>query len=505
MMRHVVVAGWGQVTQPKELEGAPRGPLGLMTRASVRAGQTAGSEEVLRHLDGIMVVRIVSRHCPDAAGQLAHRLHASPRLLQVSGIGGHSPQTLVNIAAGMIARGELDSVLVAGAEAYVPRGENPECVDSALFRGVPPDYAGDDLVGVTPLEKAHGIEHPMQGFPLFETALWAASGLDLRSYLKRIGTMWSGFNREAAQHPHAWSKVVRTPEDIITPSKANRPIAFPYGKFMNAFVTVDQGAAVILMSEDMAGRLERTERRTVYFLGGGYAEDRQRFLIEKSDFTVSPPLGAAVNKALARSRMRLEDLDCFDLYSCFPSAVTIGKKMIGISDDDTRPLTLTGGLGFFGGPGNNYNLHAIATLAEKIAGGERDTGLVTALGWFMHKHAAGVYGAFPQKGRFQAGDVEDSNSGPVGDEPVPVRSGVNGVGVIETYTVVYNRDRTHSYAVIYGRTPDGCRFIARAPALPEVFNLLTSRNQVGRRVSIRYDASGGLNIAWFDDAGRGPH
>jgi acetyl-CoA C-acetyltransferase len=195
--------------------------------------------------------------------------------------------------------------------------------------------------------------------------------------------------------------------------------------------------------------------------------------------------------------MKLDDIDCFDLYSCFPSAVSIAKKMIGIGDEDPRPLTLTGGLGFFGGPGNNYNLHAVATLAEMIATGEKRNGLVTALGWFMHKHAAGIYGAGPPKGPFQWGDKEDHNAGPVGDAPVPIQSEVNDTGVIETYTVIYGRDQAPSYAVIYGKTGDGCRFIARTPDHPDIFNRLTCQNQVGQKVSVRYHASSGLNIATF--------
>ena len=498
MKRNVVVAGWGQITQPKKLDGNAFGPIGLMTQASLRAERAMGREGALANLDGIMVVRIVSRHCPDSVGQLAHRIHAAPWLTQVSSIGGNSPQTLINIAAGMIARNELDSVLVAGAEAYVQRDGDSEPPESALFRGVPEDYSRDDLIGATPLERAHGIEHPMQGFPLFETALWAASGLGLRSYLMKVAAMWSGFSRTAAMNSHAWSGNIRTPEEIVTPSSLNRPIAFPYGKFMNLFVTVDQGAAVILMAEEIAEKYARKERRTVYFLGGGYAEDRQRFLIEKSDFTSSPPLKAAVDKALGRSGMRIENIDCFDFYSCFPCAVSIAKKMIGIADNDPRSLTLTGGLGFFGGPGNNYNLHAVATLAEKIAGGEKRNGLVTALGWFMHKHAAGVYGGAPPEGGFQPGDIEDNDEGPVGDEPVRIKTEVyNEAGIIETYTVIYNRDMTPAYAVVYGRTRDGFRFIARTPNHYGIFNRLTSENQVGKKVEIRFDPSMGLNIASF--------
>lgn len=495
MERKVVVAGWGQITQPKKINGPAQDVMGLMTLASTRAAEMTASKKVLTNLDGIMVVRTLSRNCPSPAAQLAQKLGAAPKFTHVSGIGGNSPQTLINIAAGMIARNELETVLIAGAEAYIQRDKNPKRVESALFRGISKDYSGNDLIGSTPLENAHGIEHPMQGFPLFETALWAESGMDRHPYLMGIGRMWSAFSKVAADHPYAWSKTVKTPEEIITPTPANRPVAFPYTKYMNSFVTVDQGAAVILMSEEAAGKYRQKNRQTVYFLGGGYAEDRQRFMIEKSDFTASPPLAAAVEKALTRSCMPLEHLDCFDLYSCFPCAVSIAKKMIGITDDDPRPLTLTGGLGFFGGPGNNYNLHGVATLAEKISTGEKSNGLATALGWFMHKHAAGVYGSTPLAGKFKDHDIRDQKDGLAGNGPVKIKDQVTGIGTIETYTLVYSLDREPSYAVLYGKTADNYRFIAQTQKHPDTFNYLTQENRVGQKVALKFDPSRNMNIA----------
>ena len=495
MERKVVVAGWGQITQPKELNQTAQDPMGLMTQASNRAAEMMVSKKVLTYLDGIMVVRTLSHHYTSPAEQLAQKLGAKPKFTHVSGIGGNSPQTLINIAAGMVARNELDSVLIAGAEAYVQRNNTEKRVESALFRGIPKDYPGDDIIGSSSLENQHGIEHPMQGFPLFETALWAASGLDLQTYLIQIGKMWSKFSKTAANHPYAWSKTFRTPEEIITPGPTNRPVAFPYTKFMNSFVTVDQGAAIILMSEDTSKKYSQNNKQTVYFLGGGYAEDRQRFMIEKSDFTSCPPLKAAVEKALARSHMPLDNLDCFDLYSCFPCAVSIAKKMIGIADNDPRPLTLTGGLGFFGGPGNNYSLHGVATLAEKISIGEKSNGLITALGWFMHKHAAGVYGSEPSKGEIKDYDIKDQINCLAGDEPVIIKDQVNGHGTIETYTVIYAGNHEPSYVVLYGRTRDNFRFIARTQNHPDIFRLFTSKNMVGQKVNICFNPSKNNNIA----------
>ncbi len=495
MERKVVVAGWGQITQPKELNKTAKDPMGLMTDASLKASEIMTSKKILEDLDGIMVVRIVSRNYSSPAKQLAQNLKATPKFTHVSQIGGNSPQMLINMAAGMIARNELDSVLIAGAETYVQRDTNLTTVENALFKGVPKDYEGDDLKGSTSLENAHGIKHPMQGFPLFETALWAESGLDFQTYMMKIGTMWSEFSQVAAANPHAWSRTIKTPEEIITLSKNNRPVAFPYTKYMNSFVMVDQGAAIILMSEEKAKKYSSKEGQSVYFLGGGYAEDRQRFMIEKSDFTSSPPLKSAVEKALTRSCISLKNIDCFDLYSCFPSAVSIAKKMIKIEDNDPRPLTLTGGLGFFGGPGNNYSLHSVATLAQKISTGERSNGLITALGWFMHKHAAGIYGSTPSNGDLKNYDIIDQKESLVGDEPIKIRDQYNGRGIIETYTIIYTRDHEPSMAVIYGKTHDDFRFIARTQNSPDIISQLTTHNMVGQKVNITFDSSQNINIA----------
>ncbi|MFA5903921.1 MAG: hypothetical protein WC836_08275 [Desulfobacula sp.] len=501
MEQNVVVAGWGQVIQPKNLTTMPQDPMGLMREASLEAARMMGSEQILARLDGIMVVRTLSRHYPAPDKELANTLGATPKFTYVSGIGGNSPQTLINMAAGMIAGNKLDSVLVTGAETYVQRTLDTEKVESALFRGIPPDYPGDDRIGATPLENRHGMEHPMQGFPLFETALWANSGLDLDSYLMKIGRMWSSFSKTAAENPFAWTRDIKTPEDIITPGPFNRPIAFPYTKLMNSFVTVDQGASVILMSETAAKKYEMKNRRKVYFLGGGYAEDRQRFMIEKSDFTSSPPLQAAVEKALARASIPLEKLDCFDLYSCFPCAVSIAKKMIGIKDGDPRPLTLTGGLGFFGGPGNNYNLHAIATLAEKISRGEYSNGLVTALGWFMHKHAAGIYGSEPNPRKIKNDHIADQDDPLSGENPMTIKEEMNGTGIIETYTVIFNTDRSPSYALVYGKTNENNRFIAGTVDHPDIFKYLMQENRIGQKINVKFDPAKTMNIAEFSGVG----
>lgn len=500
MNRRIVLAGWGQVTQTKqETNEKLRDPIGLMAEASCKAFEMTGAFDVERNLDGVMVVKVMSRYYDAADRFLADRMSLSPRFSMTSGIGGNSPQSLINRAAGMISRGEMDSVLIAGAETYYPRDSSKQLEGNRLFQGFPSDYDGDDIIGATDSEERHGMSLPIHGFPLYETALWAESGLDLASYMKRIGEMWENFTRVGTTHPHSWSRIPRTVEEISTPSPSNRFIAFPYTKLMNPLVSVDMGAAILLMAEESSKHHCPRGKNTVWFLGGGYAEDRQRFLIEKSDFTSSLPLKAAVDKALLRSSLSLDDIDCFDIYSCFPSSVSIAKKMLNLKDSDPRNLTLTGGLGFFGGPGNNYSLHAVATLADAIESGRVRNGMITSLGWFMHKHAAGIYSSEPPGTENLAyHDLEDEKDCKVGNPPVDIVHKASGRGVIETYTVVHSRDGSPSYAIIYGKMENGLRFIAQNhPRQKDIFNLLESQNQVGTEVILEYDNTQEQNLATF--------
>ncbi|MEA3332457.1 MAG: hypothetical protein U9Q58_02545 [Pseudomonadota bacterium] len=494
MHKRIVVSGWGQITQRKEVTGTIQDPLEIMIRAASRAQEKSGID-FLKKIDGIMTVMTLSCYYPDAARQLAQKINATPRFIHTSGIGGESPQNLINIAAGMIARSELETVLIAGAETYYPRTKKPAKPENALFQGLPEDYQGNDSIGSTELEQRHGISQPVQGFPLFETALWAESGLELKNYLMRLGKLWSHNSRIAANHPNAWSKKRYAAKEIITKTPFNRMIAFPYTKLMNPFVTVDLGAAIVLMSEERSRKFRQKESRPVYFIGGGYARDRQRFLIEKSNFTSSPPLKAAVDKALQRSTLTLDEIEAFDLYSCFPCAVGIALKMLGLRQDDCRPFTVTGGLGFFGGPGNNYSLHAVATMVEMIAKGKINNGLVTALGWFMHKHAAGIYSATPTETDLKQHDLDDAKTPLTGSRPIAIAEEAIGIGYIETYTVIYKKNGAPDYTVIYGKTEKGLRFVANSDTDPETISALTTQNQVGKAVQVRYDEQKKRNLA----------
>ena len=97
-------------------------------------------------------------------------------------------------------------------------------------------------------------------------------------------------------------------------------------------------------------------------------------------------------------------MSAFDFYCCFPSAVEMAADAVGIALDDPRGLTVTGGLPYFGGPGNNYMTHGIATMAENLRG-TGGLGLCSSPGGFMTKHGVTVLGATPPPDGFRRGDT----------------------------------------------------------------------------------------------------
>ena len=488
MSNAIVVSGWGQVTQPREASPPFQDPLDMMEEAARRAGEEAG-RGALAAVDAVLVVRPQSRVLDAPEQALVGRLGLRPRITRLSGIGGQVPQQFVNEAAGMLARGDATAVLICGAETFYPRSADAARGEGALLQGIPADYDAEDAVGASALEVRHGLSLPIHGFPLFENALWAQSGLDKTAWLDRVGRLWAGFSEVAAQHPNAWTRRPLSATDIVTPAADNRPIAYPYTKRMVSLVMADIGAAVILTTADRAAAARDGGGRAVYFRGGAYARARQRFMIDKSDYTSSPALARAAARAEIRAGLAAAEVAAFDLYSCFPCAVNVARRHLGLEDGDPRPLTQTGGLGFFGGPGSNYALHGIASMAEAIAAGRYASGMTTALGWFMHKYAVGIYADTPGTHDISHDDRDDAAAPDAGEAPEAHDPAPRGGGVIETWTVVYDREQRPARGIVYGRTDAGLRFVANLPHDDAVYAEFTGENVVGRRVDLAGDGA----------------
>jgi acetyl-CoA C-acetyltransferase len=494
----VLVGGGQTVDRPGE-PSAGREPLQLMEEAARRAADDAGGgTRLLAALDTVAIPNIVGHDYGDPAGLLAERLGCHPRRTFTTTLGGNTPQSLVSLLCDDIAGGRSELVLIAGAEAWhtmkargragLPTGWTPA-------RETTTPRWGDARPGFSELEGRHGAARPIESYPLYENAFRAARGLSLAAHRDELGAFAARSAAIAAANPCAWFRDGKDAAALATVTAENRMISFPYPKFMNAILDVNQGAAVLLASETAARRLGLAPARWVYPWAGVDVVEHW-YLQDRVDYHTLPAVRRAATELLAAVRLTIDQVRHLDLYSCFPIAPRLSAAMLGIAADDPRPLTLTGGLPWFGGPGNNYTTHAIVAVMERLRGEPESRALVHALGWIFTKHALGIYGGTPPPhGWRRAGGPALQAWADALPHPEVVEEAA-GSATIETYTVVHGRDGGPERGVVIGRLADRRRFLAVLPRERLVLEAMERSEQIGRAGTVRRD--GRVNV--FDPA-----
>jgi acetyl-CoA C-acetyltransferase len=485
--RTPILIGAGQLTQRDVDPTRAKEPLVMMSECARQAAADAGlTFEHLSRLDCVAVANIFGWHYGNVPRALAERLGAHPATELYTTLGGNTPQMLVNETAASIAAGRARFALLAGAEAlYTVARARRAGIQLAWSSGAAgsPSVIGDSRQGTTEHEVAYGVMLPTTIYPLFENALRAHYGLSLEEHRQRLGELCSRFSAVAAENPYAWFRQKRTAAEITTVTPQNRMIGFPYPKYMNAILDVDQGAAVLMTSVGEARALGIEPSRWVYLWGCGDAHDLW-FVSERVNYYTSPAIRRIGRRALAMAGIGIDAIDCFDLYSCFPSAVQISRDMLGIPADDPRPLTVTGGLSYHGGPGNNYTMHAIATMMGRLRAKPGSKGLITGLGWYATKHSVGIYSTEPKPTPFSRADPARDQT-EIDGEPHPALAlEPRGRGAIETYTVLHDREGNPVRGVVIGRLEDGRRFLANTPEDRSVLGSLMTSESVGRKGSV---------------------
>ena len=411
-------------------------PLDLMIDAVREAAADAEAPALLRQVDSVRAIRGMwpYRNPAKAVAEAIGSPHAETG---VSTWGGNSVQSVLNESALEIQRGERGIVVLVGAECGRTQAKARRGRVELQWRDAPgePDRRfGVELKMRHRIEAKRGIAEPIQMYPIFENAIRHARGESLPAHVERISELWAGFSRVAADNPHAWLRDAKTAEEIREPSSFNRRISFPYTKLMNSNSNVDQAAALILCSVETAGRLGVPERKWIHPWAGTEAHDTYA-VSNRDDLHSSPAIRIAGARCLELAQVGIADIDHVDLYSCFPSAVQIAAQELGLGED--RPLTVTGGLTFGGGPLNNYVMHAIARTAQVLRERPGEVGLVTSNGGFVTKHAFGVYSTAAPPDGFR----HDEPQAEVDATPTrEVAESWAGPVRIEGYTVMYGAD-----------------------------------------------------------------
>lgn len=484
--RTPVLIGTGQVLQRAEGLDDARDPVALMVEAITLAASDAGLSSV-PNPDAIRVVSLLSWKYGNPAQFIAEDLGLTPRELGLSAMGGNTPQTLVNAASRQILAGELDLVILTGGETTRTRARYNKAGLTPDWRttDIAPVPVSEDLTMNMPEELARKIMMPIQIYPLFETALRAQAGRSVADHQVHISELYARFSAVAATNPYAWSKKQYTAEEIRTASDTNRMIGFPYPKLMNSNNDVDMSAALILCSAEKATALGVPRDRWIFPQSGSDAHEHA-FISHRNHFYDTPAIELAGRRVLELAGLTINDIDLVDLYSCFPSAVQLGAKSLGLDIDSQ--LTRTGGLQFAGGPWNNYVMHAIATVANELRSGVGATGLVWANGGYTTKHAFGVYATTPPKNGFSYDYPQDQI------DALPRRSlasPADAVGemTIEGYSVMHDREGNPERSIASCILADGRRAWADTTDVGIGRDMCTNE-WVGR--TVRADDSGTL-------------
>ncbi len=493
--RTPVVVGVGQAAERIDDPGyRAMSPVELAAAAARVALEDcgAGVDAVAAAVDTVAGVRQFEISGPVASAVLgrsnnyprsvAKRIDADPARAILEIVGGQGPQHLVTELAGEIAAGRSDVAVVFGSDAtstlrhFAKADEKPdftETVDGDLE---------DRGTGIEKLISRYTVIHGLTSAPiqygLLENARRAATGLGPADYLRTMGELFAPFTKIAASNPFAAAPVERTVDELITVTDTNRMISEPYPRLLVARDQVNQGAAALLMSVESARRLGVPEDKWVYLRG--HADTEEQSLLVRPDLGHAPSAVLAVRDALDMAGIGADDVASFDLYSCFPVPVFNICDGMGIAPDDPRGLTLTGGLPFFGGAGNNYSMHAVAETVAQMRSAPGSFGLVGANGGILSKYSVGVYSTSPAE--WQPDRSSSLQEQVAGWPTLPVTESADGRGVIETYTV--RRDDGRPTGIIIGRLDDGSRFLSTTED-DELIALLIEGDPLGQAVRVR--------------------
>lgn len=476
-----VVVGASQHTNRVDDPLAAPDPFEMLETVSRAAASDASPR--LPGPSHVWVVSSLSLRHGDPAGELARRLGTTGATARYSGVGGAMPQWLVNRAAELVLSGARPVVTIAGAEALATRRRAKRAGVKLTWPktdGQPETWPPPEAdFGVTPAEIDHGLPAPTHMYALIETAVADSMGHGLEAHLEWMGRLMDDFNAVAAENPYSWFPTRRDADEIATPTTENRWISFPYPKFLNAIMDVDMAAALVVTDAQTARDAGIAPDEVAYVRGWADAQDI-RFVSQRPSLSDSPAIEECGRVALSMADRDIDAVTAFDLYSCFPSAVEVSARALGVQPGDGRALTLTGGLPYHGGPGNNYVTHALTNTFAHVRERPDEVVLVHGNGYYLTKHAVGLYTSGPPDALPEpAADVQDSVNAAAAALPFDRRA--QGAGSVVAYTVPFDRDGNPEAGIVLADV-DGTRTLALADV--ELSAVLHQDIAVGTPVSV---------------------
>ncbi|HZB41313.1 MAG TPA: hypothetical protein VE487_10130 [Ilumatobacter sp.] len=465
--RTPVIVGTGQYNA-RDLGSEP---IDLMARCVDAALEDAGAPALRAAISAVRVVWGVWPYA-DPGRLVAARVGTPGARTTLTTMGGNQVYDLVNDTAARIQRGELEVALICAAETLRTRRHDRANGRSTVYvaepEGVSPDETfGDEHPMATSAERALGIDTAANFYAMAETAIRHRNGETVDAHRQRIASLWAAGSTVAANNPDAWFRRAVSADEIAAESDSNRPVASPYPKLMTANLNVDQGGAVLICSAAAAARAGVPPERWVFPWSGAGAADHW-YPTNRWAFDESPAMRLAGGRALTLAGLGVDECALVDLYSCFPAAVQVAQRELGISPD--RDWTITGGLTFAAGPLNCYCVLPLVRAVRLLRESPGNRAFLTGNGGYFTKHSMLVVAGEPPAKSFASESVQtEVDALPSRPAPTDRPAGTT----IETYTVTYGRDGTPQRAIVACLDEAGCRHWAETRDADELERLLT--------------------------------
>ena len=370
-------------------------------------------------------------------------------------VGGQSPQAMVNELARDIRRGACDMAVLVAAEA-TGTAKRARKAGVTLDWSVVSETSFDNRLSTFPIlsrtEIRHGIISMPLAYSLIENARRIGLGLDSDAYAREMAALWSAFSAKAETRIHSQFPGFRSPEAMQSDDNANYPLTDIYRRWHVAQDAVDLGSAIILTSAGTARALGVPQDKWVWLAGAAEAADPP--LSERAVIRRSAALDFAIPAALDQAGLAATDLGPVDIYSCFPCAVFAAVDSMQDASRALGDYTLTGGLTFFGGPGNGFAMYNIAAMVDTLRQDGSKPAMVTANGGVMSKQAVGIYTAtqpnIPYSGDVAKGYVL---------APIPIDDAPQGKGRVLSFVRPAGKDGFGPATVLL-ETEGGARAMA---------------------------------------------
>ena len=371
---------------------------------------------------------------------------------------GVPQQTLISRILRRVTSGRIAAGLVVGVEArrwLAASGTASGVVGRSIDEDgtVPPETRlrpYGEIVNAA--EIAAQVWEPVQQYALIDSALARADGLTTTAWEAEIDNLWARWNAVAIGNPESAFATPRTAAALRSADHGNRLLAHPYRRFHSTQWNLDQATALLICSAGTARQLGIPTDRWI-FPHVSLESSHSLALSSRRELHRWPAMQVLGEVAAAHLGGPVSELDHIDLYSCFPAAVRVQHRELGL--DPTGTHTITGGMPFAGGPFNHSTLWSTAAMARRLRedGGR---GLVTNVSGLLTKPGLAVWGNEPVSSPLIAdlGAAADERT-----ETLPAIVGYVGTATAQAATVVANADGME--VIVIAATPAGERCVAR--------------------------------------------